>query len=393
MNNNNAPIGSPWQLLREGDLHFLVRAMAKKQALSEHMVINVRGNPWHLALSLVRKELEVEPPSRIRTLADFVVKGLHRNVPYGDAGSTRIEDLPMPWDEDLDVVLSWADSMRQLREEVRRIRVCLDTLGLFHADGQSRLRDLHVKHLFFGMGEVSMQLDRDKHRFSGRGSFRPGRILTWLRRAMPGLGKRGNGGKQDSWERFLAAFTALQPQSDWMVAPSSLLVSFEETLPRSYVDATTIQRMWETTVQPAQAFLSHAMAAIDRELRPAFSVHPAGKRHERTYDMALRAVRNGHFEDAIQLVQHIRSAGPVFGQAMGENYYRFAANVIMQAQVGWLEQDIERTLRDRFGRGLRRHTQSPTPLPANRPARPSPSGPHTADVFYIARADVSSKET
>jgi len=116
------------------------------------------------------------------------------------------------------------------------------------------------------------------------------------------------------------------------------------------------------------------MAAIDRELRPAFSVRPAGKVkvYEMTYDMALSAVQNGRFEDAIEYVQDIQYAGPAISQAMGENYYLFAANVIMQAQIGWFEQDLERALKERFGLDLQRDPESPTPPPGNPPAGPSP---------------------
>jgi len=370
-----APIGSPQQPLREGDLRDLVRAMAKKQAISEHMMIAVRGDRWHLALSLIQMELGVESPSRTRKLVEFVVKGLYRDVPDGaDAGSTLVEDLPMPWGEKSDVVLSWADSKRQLRKEVDSIRVCLDALGLFDTEEQHWLQELHIEHLFYRAGEVSIKLDRDKHLFSASGNLKNGRILALLEHVVPGLGKKRNGGRRDPWERFLAALTTLQTQSNGNLAASSELVALRKRLSEPDIDAQAIQRMWKTTVKPAQAFLSHSMAAIDRELRPAFSVHPSGKAkvYERTYDMALRAVQNRHFEDAIEYVQDIKYAGPVIRRAMGENYYLFAANVIMQAQIGWFEQDLERALKERFGLDLQRGPESPTPTPGNPPAGPSP---------------------
>jgi hypothetical protein len=368
-----APIGSPQQPLREGDLRDLVRAMAKKQAISEHMMIAVRGDRWHLALSLIQRELGVEQPSRIRTLDEFVVKGLYRDVPDGaDAGSTLVEDLPMPWGEKADVVLSWADSKRQLRKEVDSIRACLDALGLFDTEEQHWLQELHIEHFFYRAGEVSIKLDRDKHPFSASGNLKNGRILALLEHVVPGLGKRRNGGRRDPWERFLAAITNLQMQSNGNLAASSELVALRKRLSEPDIDAQAIQRMWETDVKPAQAFLSQAMVAVDKEMRRAYGVHPVGKHRELLYDMALQKVRNRNFEGAIRTVKALQHPGPAISRAMGENYYLFAANVIMQAQIGWFERDLERTLKERFGLDLQRDPESPTPPPGNPPAGPSP---------------------
>jgi hypothetical protein len=379
---NNAPIGSPQQPFREMDLHFLMRALAGKQALTEHMMIAVRGDHWHLALSLIQRELGVEQPSRIRALVDFVVKSLYRSVPDGvDVGSTLVEDLPMPWGEKSDVVVSWADTEDELRKEVDSIRACLDALGLFHVEGQHRLQEVHAEHVSLGVGEVSVKLDRDKHLFSASGNFKVGRILSLLGHVIPGLGKTEIGGKinlrlpyKDSREKFIAALMALQWQSNDKLPTCSELHKFRQKLNKADLDPQELQEDWKDIVLPSQEFLKRSMAAIDRELRPAFSVHPSGKAkvYERTYDMALRAVQNRHFEDAIECVQDIQYPGPVIRRAMGENYYLFAANVIMQAQIGWFEQDLERTLKERFGLDLQRGPESPTPPPGDPPAGPSP---------------------
>jgi len=377
---NNAPIGSPQQPFREMDLHFLMRALAGKQALTEHMMIAVRGNHWHLALSLIQRELGVEQPSRTRKLVDYVLHGLHRDVPDGvDAGSTLVEDLPMPWGEKSDVVVSWADTEDELRKEVDSIRACLDALGLFHVEGQHRLQEVHAEHVSLGVGEVSVKLDRDKHLFSASGNFKVGRILSLLGHVIPGLGKTEIGGKinlrlpyKDSREKFIAALMALQWQSNGKLRTCSELHKFRQNLNDEDVNAQRLQKYWEEVVLPSQEFLKRSMAAIDRELRPAFSVHPAGKVYEMTYDMALSAVQNGRFEKAIKYVQDIQYPGPVIRRAMGENYYLFAANVIMQAQIGWFEQDLERALKERFGLDLQRGPESPTPTPGNPPAGPSP---------------------
>jgi hypothetical protein len=328
------------------------------------MMIAVRGNRWHLALSMIQKELGVEQPSRTRKLVDYVLHGLSRDVPDGaDAGSTLVVDLPMPWGESSDVVVSWADSKEQLRKEVDSIRSCLDALGIFNTEEQHRLQELHADHLPIGVGDVSVQLDRDKHLFSATGNFKVGRILAWLGHAIPGMGKTEIGGTinlrlpyQDSREKFIAALMALQWQSSGKLRTCSELQLMRGDWRKSDLTPEQLQAQWEKAVLPAREFLEQSLAAIDREMRRAFSVHPVGGVYELSYDLILRSMKSGHFEDAVETLPHIQYPGPVIRRAMGENYYLFAANVIMQAQIAWFERDLEQVLKERFGQALRRCT-------------------------------------
>ena len=351
---NTAPIGSPQQPLTEMDLHFVMRALAKKQALTEHMVIAARENRWHLALSLIQKELGIEPPSRTRKIVDYVLHGLRRDVPDGeDAGSTLVEDLPMPWGDTTDVVVSWADSMEQLQKEVSSIRSCLDALGLFNTEGQHKLQEVHAEHLNLGVGEVSIHLDRDQREFSATGNLR----LPY----------------KDSREQFIAALMALQWQSNGALATCGDLQNPRDEWKNPDVDAAYLQAQYEKTVLPARNFLKTALAAIDREMCRAFSVHPVGERYALSYRLILRSLEAGHYEDAITGLSHVQYPGPKIRQAMGENFYLFVANVILQAQIAGFERDLERVLQDRFGQTLSRDKvdQAPSSPSASEPTPPA----------------------
>lgn len=384
---NTAPIGSQQQPFTEKDLHFLMRALAKKQALTEHMVIAARSNRWHLALSLIQKELGVEQPSQTRKIVDYVLHGLHRDVPDGaDAGSTMIEDLAMPWGGTTDVVVSWADSMEQLQKEVASIRSCLDALGLFNTEEQHKLQELHAEHLNLGVGEVSVELDRDKHQFSAKGNLKIGRVLALLGHVIPGLGKTEIGGTlnlrlpyEDSREKFVAALMALQWQSNGALPECNKLQVARQDWASNSLDAEEMQRQWEREVLPAKAFLQQSMVVVDREMRSAFQVHPVGEKDEMYYDFCLKGLASGDYERSIDLLDRIQHSGLPVQQAMGENYYLFAANVIMQAQIARFEQDLERVMKDRFGQTLRRDPvaeaapSSPMPPTVDAPAASQPS--------------------
>lgn len=378
---NSAPIGSPQQPLSEADLHLLMRALAKKQTLTEHMVIAARSNRWHLALSLIQKELGVEQPSGSRKLVDYVLHGLHRDVPDGtDAGSTLVEDLPMPWGGETDVVVSWADSMEQLQKEVASIRSCLDALGLFNTEEQHKLQELHADHLNLGVGEVSVELDRDKHQFSAKGDLKVGKVLSLLGHVIPGLGKTEIGGTlnlrlpyKDSREKFVAALMALQWQSNGALPECNKLRMARQDWTSDSLDAEELQRQWEQEVLPAKIFLQKSLQAIDREMRPAFTVHPVGERDEMYYDFCLKGMASGDYKRSIELLSRIQHSGLPVQQAMGENFFLFAANVIMQAQIAWFERDLEHVLKARFGQDLRRDAESPTTPPAIPTSGPSPS--------------------
>lgn len=389
---NTAPIGSPQQPLTEMDLHFVMRALAKKQALTEHMVIAARENRWHLALSLIQKELGIEPPSRTRKIVEYVLHGLRRDVPDGeDAGSTLVEDLPMPWGDTTDVVVSWADSMEQLQKEVSSIRSCLDALGLFNTEGQHKLQEVHAEHLNLGVGEVLIHLDRDKHEFSATGNLQVGRLLSLLGHIVPGLGKTAVGGTvnlrlpyKDSREKFIAALMALQWQSNGALATCSDLQNLRDEWKNPDVDAAYLQAQYEKTVLPARNFLKTALAAVDREMCRAFSVHPVGERYALSYRLILRSLEAGHYEDAITGLSHVQYPGPKIRQAMGENFYLFAANVIMQAQIAGFERDLERVLQDRFGQTLRRDTVAQAQAPSS-PSASEPTPPASAPRIHRPR--------
>ena len=378
---NQEPIGSSQQPMTEADLHQIMRSLAKAQSLTEHMLIEARGNRWHVALSLLRRDIDADQRSRTRKIVDFLLHGLRRDAPDGvDVGGTLVEDLPLPNRIPSDVVVSWADSKEELRREVESIRGCLDALGIFNEEEQKVLQEVHVEHANLGLGEVSVKLDKEHHQLQASGDLKIGRLLALVGHYVPGLGKANIGGTlnfrspyNDSRDKFVAALMALQVQSGDRLATCSEMHQYRNTLHDPDLKAEKLQNLFDT-VDQGMSFLRESLQAIDREMTKAYQVMETGSRHKFFYDVCMQSLEHGKYAEAIELLERIQHPSLPIKQAMGENFYLFAANVIMQAQLAAFGEDLARVAKDRFGVDLQKDTDLSPANTANTTVEASAQG-------------------
>lgn len=374
------PIGNLGQPFREKDLHDLLLDLAAKQEVTEQLIISTRTGKWHARISKLRRVSSQNTRSMIRSMARFVAEGLRRDTGEGlgfgaheDSGSILVEDLrlhgPKKLSERWDVVVSWGASQKDLDKEIDSVRACLDALGIFD-DTEIQVQELHGKAETW-VGDIRVQEDRVHHERTVSGRLNVSRIVAAMGHALPGLSKLEISGKvktkipyEDSREKFIAALLALQWQSNGKLPECNSLHEYRSEWEKNGLDAEMLQERWRTVVGPAREFLTKSLAAIDPKMRAAFSVHPAGRNAELTYELILRSLQKGYFGDAVDVVQHLQHPILPVARAMGETYFLFAANVIMQAQIAWFERDLERVLKERFGQELRRDPAAEASAPA-----------------------------
>lgn len=355
-------INHPDQPMTQQDLHNLILQLAAKQTLAEKMMVKYRYGGWHLALSLLKKEYETEPRGVIRRMAEYVVESLHRDKQDDeDTGSFLMEDLSIqgPGSTDVrDVVVSWGQKPEDLEKEIISIRRCLDTLGIFDTQG-TRDFGVHADTGETPVGQVSFRFENATHEVRASGHLRLRSIMTALGHVLPGMGKAEIGGHtsfripfQDSREKFIAALLALQLQSDEKLIGCSGLCRERDKL-SNIEEPALLKEKWEQIVVPGRTYLKNILAAMDDQMRTAFDAHPSSRgRSLMYYEQCLSALERGNLELAIKELDSVRRLALPVQKAMGENYYLFAANVIMQAQLQMLEKDIDKTLQDRFGVSL-----------------------------------------
>ncbi len=350
-------IGGFDSFIQEKDLHDLMRELAKYQSLTEHMVMKARGIHWDLAISLLRRELREDHRSAVRRMVDFVINGLPRDVPRSkDVGSTLVEDLAVPNVGTRDVVVSWANSEKDLVQEVTSIRTCLDTLGIFDEQEQKKLQEVHAKVGIQQVGEISVQMDREHHTLSTSGNLKLGPLLTLMGQMIPGLQNLRLGATvshpipfNDSRDKFIAAVLALEIQSKGVLPSCTNLKNYREKWsdPQD-LTVDELKNQWIKS-ERAKTYLEKTMAAVDQKMRLAYTAHEEGRFEQDTYNICLRALRNRRYQYAIKYMEEVKSTLIPIKSAMGENYYLFAANVIMQAQIGMFQEDLQCVLKDRFG--------------------------------------------
>jgi hypothetical protein len=375
-------VNSLAQPMTQQDLHNLIRQLASKQTLAERMMVTSRHGGWHLAFSLLKKEYETEPRSVIRRMAEYVVESLHRNKQDDeDTGSFLMEDLSIqgPGSTDpQDVVVSWGQKPEDLEKEVLSIRRCLDTLGIFDTQG-TRDFGVHADTGETPVGQVSFRYENATHEVRTSAHLRLQSIMAALGHVLPGMGKAEIGGHvnfripfQDSREKFIAALLALQLQSNGQLVGCSDLCRERDKLSKIGEPA-DLQKKWEQIVVPGQTYLKNVLAALDDQMRTAFDAHPSSRgRSLMYYEQCLSALEHGNLEFAVARLDNVRRLALPVQKAMGENYYLFAANVIMQGQLQMLGTDIDKTLQDRFGVSL---LDVRSRAPQNAPDDPLPVSP------------------
>lgn len=386
----------------ESDLQAFLQTLSNAQALTGRMMIAVRKDRWHVAVSLLRKDLGLDPEHRswTRRMADFVAQSLRR-APSDDveAGSTLVEDLPIAGGIGLsDVVVSWADSGTELEKEVNSIRACLDALGIFDADGQKMVEELHGDAAVPSVGDISVQYDRVKHETRIGGNLNLGTVLAALGHLLPGsgggvaelgdtvssVGKFQMGGTvklkmayRDSREQFIGALLALQLDAGGRLRTCAELQEFRAEWNDSRMTAEKLQQEWTNTIQPARAFLEKSLTAIDAQMQPAYTVHPMGGSDKLIYQHCMDSVQHGDFTAAIRTLERIQHPLIPIKKAIGDTFYLFAANVVMQAQIARFEDDLEHVLQERFGQTLHRDASDTKPVPPSVPESAADSPPVT----------------
>ena len=354
---NQFPIGSLDQPVTPKVLHDLMRELAAHQKVTENMLITSRHGGWHLALSKLRMKIVPEHRNVLRRMARFVVDALGREKEDGeDAGSILVEDLPLegPQSTQLrDVVVSWGGNPKDLEKEVQSIRNCLNTLGIFD---EHEFADVEV-HADTGdtvIGQFGVRYENKSRQVQMSAKFKLQAILGALGHYVPGLGKADIGGQfsmripfQDTREKFIAAMLALQLQSRGDLAECAELC--HERGQFSQLSAEELQYDWERMVHKGREYLEQMLATLDEPMRRAFQAGPRTDIAEMYYERCLRALEDGRMSLAISDMEGLKHVTLPIQKAMGENYYLFAATVIMRVQLAMFEQDLENTLRDRFG--------------------------------------------
>jgi hypothetical protein len=347
------PIGNIGQPFREQDLRDLLHALAEKQGITEQLVISTRTGVWHAGISKLRRVTSQKTRELIRGMAHFVAEGLHRDTTAGlgfdvheDSGSILVEDLrlygPKRLSERWDVVVSWGASRKDLDREIDSVRACLDALGIFD-DTELRVQDLHGRAKTW-VGDVMVQEDRVHHERTVSGKLNISRIAAAMGHVIPGLSKLEIGGKvktripyEDSREKFIAALMALQWQSNGTLPECTELSSLRDRAPAASLE---ILQALQTKMTEANAFLKRSMEALDHRMQEALLADPRAGFTALDYQACQEGLERGEYEYAIRSMEAVQRTAPRVREAMGENYYLFAANVIMQAQIAWFEQDL-----------------------------------------------------
>lgn len=387
---NAYPIGTLGQPVTPVVLHDLMRELAAHQALSEQMMITSRHGGWHLALSKLRKKIDPEHQTALRKIADFVLNALGRDKKDGeDTGSILVEDLAIegPQSRKLqDVVVSWGADHKLLEKEVQSIRHCLDTLGIFDEHPFADA-GLHADTGETVIGQFGVRYENKSRQMQMSGKLKLQALLGAMGHYLPGMGKAEVGGHismripfQDTREKFIAAMLGLQLQSRGELAECSTLCEAREALGEK--DAQRLQDEWDRTVQHGLAYLTQTFSALDEPMRRAFLVGPRSDLAEMYYEGCLRALNDGRLSLAIMEMENLKRVTLPIQEAMGENYYLFAAAVIMQVQLKLFEQDLDKTLQERFGVQLLKVSPTPVHKPAggsspnpNSPTPPPPPAP------------------
>lgn len=366
------PIGSLDQPITEKDLHDLMLELADRQELAERMLVTTRHGGWHLALSLLRRETDPNYRSALRRMADFVIGGLGRTKRENeDTGSFLMEDLPVhgPKDRDThDLVVSWGDNVQDLIAEVKNIRHCLDTLGIFD-EKTSRDLGVHVDTGETAIGQARVQYENADHELRLDGKFRLSALLRAAGHWIPGLGKAEIGGHvtmripyEDSREKFIAALLASQMQSGGLLPTCTDMDRERENFPT--MTAQELQDRWSSYIHPARSFLSSSLQGIDEQLRRAFASYPQDTKALMHYETCLSALQTDRPSLAISQMESLgRFSLQPIKKAMGENFYLFAANVIMQVQLQQFEKDLDQNLQQRFGVRLLKTPTKPESVP------------------------------
>ncbi len=384
---NQFPIGSLDQPVTPKVLHDLMRELAAHQKVTENMLITSRHGGWHLALSKLRKKIVPEHKNVLRRMAGFVLDALGREKEDGeDAGSILVEDLPLegPQSTQLrDVVVSWGGNPKDLEKEVQSIRNCLNTLGIFD---EHEFADVEV-HADTGdtvIGQFGVRYENKSRQVQMSAKLKLQAVLGALGHYVPGLGKADIGGQfsmripfQDTREKFIAAMLALQLQSRGDLAECAELCHERDQFP--HLSADELQQDGARMVHKGRAYLDQTLATLDEPLRRAFQVGPRTEIAEMYYERCLQALADGRISLAIADMESLKHVTLPIQKAMGENYYLFAATVIMQVQLTMFEQDLDKTLQDRFGVQLLKVASSPGEKLAvtntSAPVDPSPNPP------------------
>lgn len=374
-----AHIGTLDQPFTSKDLHDLMLDLAGKQEIAERLVISMRTGKWHARISKLRRVGGEKAREVIRSLARFVAEDLSTggDAPR-DAGSILVEDLALRGPEAIsdlwDVVVSWGADRKQLEAEVESIRSCLDALGIFD-DSQSAVQEWHGK-ASIGKSGIEVSEDLVKHERSISAGLNVSRLLAAMGHVVPGLNLE-IGGKvnsripfQDSREKFIAALLALQMQSGGALRTCTDLSDGRAAM--ATMGAQDLQERWENYVRNGQKFLQRAMQSVDEQMRRAFSVYPQDQVSLMYYEQCLRALQEDRPSFAISTMSELgRFSLLPIKKAMGENYYLFAANVVMQVQLQMFEKELEKNLQERFGVDLLKTPPKPLAELAAPPPNPS----------------------
>lgn len=336
------------EVLPSPELQRLLVALSEKQALTTKMMIAAKHQKWHVALSLLNPS---DDRSFVRKLADYVVRLGYPGADGTDTGSSVVENVPVQGKLS-DVVVSWSHSESELKREVGNIRSCLDVLGIFDQAGQYRLENAHVTAKVLGFGEVSVEMDRQKRQWTAKGDLNLSSLLAMVHHLVPGLVKLQIGGawqkpmaETDSRDQLVGAILALQLQSHGAVPTCSEMLDLRANWYDPDYPVHAMEQRWNDTILPAKAFLAETFKALEHHLWDAAEICPV-ERYRNEYATFLQMIREGHWDTVVRMLPNIeRTIAPY---ASDHSFSLFAANVLMQAQIGRFENKLTEVLQARL---------------------------------------------
>ncbi len=343
----------------------------------------------HVALSVLKNEVEEPKKTLVRSIGRMIANVFHGDWrDEGDPENTLVEDLPIKNGVLRDVVVSWARDAGKLKKEVDTIRACLDHAGVLD---NTIFKDFTVDgDVSTPIAGVKVQYDNQNCQAKVDGNLHLGKIMAaaqMLHIPIPASCKadldlhfQTHIPYDDPRSKFIAAMLAVQLQSKAVDLTCQRIESHRKNIASAPDDALLLHGTMEEFVHPAKGYLLNAIAATRKELDRACSVHPSGKLTLVEVDAAVRSVMERNYEGAFTLVESVENASLPVRDAMGDNFYLFAAQIYLLSQVNELENDLKSRLKasprppsNANAADTGTPPSSTSPSPAAKPKRRRPS--------------------
>lgn len=309
----------------------LVAALAKNQALAEHFILESASNRWHVAVTVLRKELSERRPGRAFGRFLAAISG------GTSAVSDFIEDLRIAPGGDHDAVVSWAKSPKALIEEVKIIRACLDHAGWFDATATSSLK---IK-ASLEAGPFNVQVNgenntvRTQARFGLAGLFKKFSIpldanldMEWVKSIE----------HKDSRAKLLAAILSVESQSGDANVTCENINKIRALLKQDGPGPQYVEEARKTVIPRMAGYLKGVMDSIEPDIRRVTEVRgDSGKWYYSLFKGITDEINAGNYEKSLLIVEMLGHAPLPLADSLDPMLDLIAATAILLIQVHDLE--------------------------------------------------------